>query len=45
MSGYSEEMLDTSGLPPSITILRKPFTPTELRARIRETLERRGARK
>jgi two-component system cell cycle sensor histidine kinase/response regulator CckA len=45
MSGYSEEMLDTSGLPPSITILRKPFTPTELRARIRETLERRGAGK
>jgi PAS domain S-box-containing protein len=45
MSGYSEEMLDTTGLPASIAILRKPFTPTELRARIRETLERRGARK
>ena len=45
MSGYSEEMLDTSGLPPSLTILRKPFTPSELRTRIRETLDRRSARK
>jgi PAS domain S-box-containing protein len=44
MSGYSEEMLDTTGLPASISILRKPFTPSELRARIRETLDRRGAR-
>jgi PAS domain S-box-containing protein len=45
MSGYSEEMLDTAGLPASLTILRKPFTPSELRSRIRETLERRSARK
>jgi len=45
MSGYSEEMLDTTGLPASISILRKPFTPSELRARIRETLDRRGVRK
>ena len=38
MSGFSEDVLDTSGLPPSVRVLRKPFTPRELQQRIREVL-------
>jgi len=44
MSGYSEEMLDVSALPASVVILRKPFTPTELRQKIRVVLSQRAAR-
>jgi CheY-like chemotaxis protein len=44
MSGYSDQMLDVSALPQSVTIMRKPFTPTELRQRIRQALNRRAAR-
>jgi CheY-like chemotaxis protein len=38
MSGYSEEMLETSTLPPHAGVLQKPFTPNDLRQRIREIL-------
>jgi DNA-binding NtrC family response regulator len=44
MSGYSDQMLDVSALPRTVTIMRKPFTPTELRQRIRQALNRRAAR-
>ncbi len=39
MSGYTEESLSISGLPEPATMLHKPFTPRELRARIREILD------
>jgi PAS domain S-box-containing protein len=38
MTGYSEETLDISGLPEQARVLQKPFTPNELRQRIREVL-------
>jgi CheY-like chemotaxis protein len=38
MSGFSEDVLDTSGLPSSVRVLHKPFTPKELQQRIREVL-------
>ena len=40
MSGYTEENLSISGLTESVTLLQKPFTPRELRARLREILDR-----
>jgi two-component system, cell cycle sensor histidine kinase and response regulator CckA len=43
MSGYTEETLPMGGVEPAITLLPKPFTPRELRQRIREKLNRRSA--
>jgi PAS domain S-box-containing protein len=40
MSGYTEETLPMGGVEPAITLLPKPFTPRELRQRIREKLGR-----
>jgi CheY-like chemotaxis protein len=40
MSGYTEENLSISGLTDPITLLQKPFTPRDLRRRIREMLDR-----
>jgi DNA-binding response OmpR family regulator len=40
MSGYTEETLDVAGLKNPIALLQKPFTPRELRRRIREVLDR-----
>ncbi|HEX3646500.1 MAG TPA: PAS domain S-box protein [Vicinamibacterales bacterium] len=40
MSGYTEETLDVAGLKNPIVLLQKPFTPRELRRRIREVLDR-----
>jgi two-component system, cell cycle sensor histidine kinase and response regulator CckA len=40
MSGYTEEMLATPGLKEKIALLQKPFSPRELRRRIREVLDR-----
>ena len=40
MSGYTEENLAVSGLADPISLLQKPFTPRDLRRRIREVLER-----
>ncbi len=40
MSGYTEETLAVPGLKEPIALLRKPFTPRELRRRIRELLDR-----
>ena len=40
MSGYTEETLDVPGLTDPIALLQKPFTPRELRRRIREVLDR-----
>jgi PAS domain S-box-containing protein len=42
MSGYTEEMTTPGGLPAPVSILAKPFSPIELRRRVRETLDRRG---
>ena len=40
MSGYTEETLDMPGLKGPIALLQKPFSPRELRRRIREVLDR-----
>jgi nitrogen-specific signal transduction histidine kinase/CheY-like chemotaxis protein len=40
MSGYTEENLSVSGLAEPICLLQKPFTPRDLRRRIREVLDR-----
>ena len=40
MSGYTEENLAISGLTEPVSLLQKPFTPRELRRRIREVLDR-----
>ena len=40
MSGYTEETLDLPGLSEPIALLQKPFTPRELRRRLREVLDR-----
>jgi CheY-like chemotaxis protein len=40
MSGYTEETLDVPALREPIALLQKPFTPRELRRRIREMLDR-----
>ena len=39
MSGYTEETLTVEGLDEPIALLQKPFTPRELRQRIRERLD------
>ena len=41
MSGYAEEMLTPIGFPGPVSVLKKPFTASELRQRIREALSRR----
>jgi DNA-binding response OmpR family regulator len=38
MSGYTKESLSVRGLAEPVNLLRKPFTPTELRRRIRVAL-------
>jgi DNA-binding response OmpR family regulator len=38
MSGYTRESLSVRGLAEPVNLLRKPFTPTELRSRIRAAL-------
>ena len=43
MSGYSEEMLELSDLPGPVHVVRKPFTPSELRQRVGEILPQRAA--
>jgi len=40
MSGYTDEILDVPGMKEPIALLQKPFTPRELRRRIREVLDR-----
>lgn len=40
MSGYPEEMLDVNGLTRAIVLVQKPFTPRELRQRVRDALMR-----
>jgi CheY-like chemotaxis protein len=40
MSGYTEETLELPGVKEPIALLQKPFTPRELRRRIREVLDR-----
>ena len=40
MSGYTEETLDVPGMKDPIALLQKPFTPRELRRRIKEVLDR-----
>ena len=40
MSGYTEEMLTGTALDKPISLLQKPFTPRELRRRIRDVLDR-----
>ena len=40
MSGYTDETLEVPGMTPPIALLQKPFTPKELRRRIREVLDR-----
>ncbi|MBI3490738.1 MAG: PAS domain-containing protein [Acidobacteria bacterium] len=42
MSGYTKETLTVSGLTDPVNLLRKPFSPTELRRRIRTALDRRA---
>jgi len=41
MSGYTEDNLEISGLIQPVTLIQKPFTPNDLRRRIREVLNRR----
>jgi two-component system, cell cycle sensor histidine kinase and response regulator CckA len=40
MSGYTEETLAVAGSDAVVALLQKPFTPRELRKRIREALDR-----
>jgi PAS domain S-box-containing protein len=40
MSGYSEETLSVTGTDGIVALLQKPFTPRELRKRIRQALDR-----
>jgi PAS domain S-box-containing protein len=38
MSGYTDEMLTGAGLPPGVAFLPKPFTPGDLRQKVRAML-------
>jgi two-component system, cell cycle sensor histidine kinase and response regulator CckA len=38
MSGYTDEMLEMAGLPTAVALLPKPFTPKDLRQKVREIL-------
>jgi DNA-binding response OmpR family regulator len=40
MSGYTEETLEVAGHQGPVALLQKPFTPRELRRRIRDVLDR-----
>ena len=40
MSGYTDETLDVPGMKEPIALLQKPFTPRELRRRIKDALDR-----
>jgi DNA-binding response OmpR family regulator len=40
MSGYTEDTLPIDNLAERFSMLRKPFTPRELRRRIRKVLDR-----
>jgi two-component system, cell cycle sensor histidine kinase and response regulator CckA len=40
MSGYTEEALDMPGTEGVVAVLQKPFTPRDLRRRIRDVLDR-----
>jgi DNA-binding response OmpR family regulator len=40
MSGYTEETLSLSEATTRVSMLQKPFTPRDLRRRIREALDR-----
>ena len=40
MSGYTEETLPVTGATTPIALLQKPFSPRDLRRRIREVLDR-----
>jgi PAS domain S-box-containing protein len=39
MSGYTEQTLDMTGLSRPVSLLQKPFTPRELRQRVRDVLD------
>ena len=40
MSGYATDAIDPAVLDPLVTFIAKPFTPQDLRSRIREALDR-----
>ena len=40
MSGYTDEMLEVAGLPKAVALLPKPFTPKDLRQKVRDVLNR-----
>ena len=40
MSGYTEESLSFDAFDQPVALLQKPFTPRELRRRLREILDR-----
>jgi two-component system cell cycle sensor histidine kinase/response regulator CckA len=40
MSGYADRLFFDCPVPPGISYLRKPFTPDDLAAKVRETLDR-----
>ena len=44
MSGYTEQTLDMTALARPVSLLQKPFTPGELRKRVRDVLDGRLTR-
>ena len=40
MSGYTEDTIGLNQLPKPVDLLQKPFSPSDLRRRIREALDR-----